>query len=216
MKRVVLLTLVLVFGVFASSQASTIDFRLAPFPAAHNLASYVYVPQGLTLTALPVGAKLYQDSTDGLGVMLDYENDEVEGTETLQMHFDVPTALNRILITDLFYQEFLPNVNTKYNETGEYSFDNVTWIPITAVAGQIPGSTNGELDILFGSAPTITDIYFEALGFVLDDGQIIEAHEFSVALLEVDNVPAVPIPGAIWLLGSGLLGFVGLRRKFRS
>jgi hypothetical protein len=27
---------------------------------------------------------------------------------------------------------------------------------------------------------------------------------------------AVPIPGAIWLLGSGLIGFVGLRRKFRK
>ncbi|MEW6262177.1 MAG: hypothetical protein AB1641_03785 [Thermodesulfobacteriota bacterium] len=27
---------------------------------------------------------------------------------------------------------------------------------------------------------------------------------------------AVPIPGAIWLLGSGLLGLVGLRRKFRG
>jgi len=27
---------------------------------------------------------------------------------------------------------------------------------------------------------------------------------------------AVPIPGALWLLGSGLLGLVGLRRKFRQ
>ena len=27
---------------------------------------------------------------------------------------------------------------------------------------------------------------------------------------------AVPIPGAVWLLGSGMLGLVGLRRKFRK
>jgi len=27
---------------------------------------------------------------------------------------------------------------------------------------------------------------------------------------------AVPIPGAVWLLGSGLIGLVGLRRKFKS
>ena len=27
---------------------------------------------------------------------------------------------------------------------------------------------------------------------------------------------AVPIPGAVWLLGSGLVGLVGLRRKFKS
>ena len=31
---------------------------------------------------------------------------------------------------------------------------------------------------------------------------------------QTDN-PAVPIPGPVWLLGSGLLGLTGLRRKFK-
>jgi hypothetical protein len=26
----------------------------------------------------------------------------------------------------------------------------------------------------------------------------------------------VPIPGAVWLLGSGLIGLLGLRKKFKS
>jgi len=26
----------------------------------------------------------------------------------------------------------------------------------------------------------------------------------------------VPIPGAIWLLGSGLIGIIGIRRKFKN
>jgi hypothetical protein len=30
------------------------------------------------------------------------------------------------------------------------------------------------------------------------------------------SVNLVPIPGAVWLLGSGLLGLAGLRRKFKS
>jgi hypothetical protein len=32
----------------------------------------------------------------------------------------------------------------------------------------------------------------------------------------VDNVSEVPIPGGIWLLGSGLIGIVGIRRKFKK
>ena len=30
------------------------------------------------------------------------------------------------------------------------------------------------------------------------------------------SVNPVPIPGAVWLLGSGLVGLAGLRRKFKS
>ncbi len=33
-------------------------------------------------------------------------------------------------------------------------------------------------------------------------------------VIVVKNVNAVPIPGAVWLLGSGLMGLVGIRRKF--
>ncbi|NOU15464.1 MAG: VPLPA-CTERM sorting domain-containing protein [Methylococcaceae bacterium] len=30
------------------------------------------------------------------------------------------------------------------------------------------------------------------------------------------NVSAVPVPGAVWLLGSGLAGLVGLQRRKKS
>jgi len=34
-------------------------------------------------------------------------------------------------------------------------------------------------------------------------------------IAEIDPTP-VPIPGAVWLLGSGLIGMVGIRRKFKK
>ena len=37
----------------------------------------------------------------------------------------------------------------------------------------------------------------------------------ALAELPVYGSP-VPLPGAVWLLGSGLLGLVGLRRKFKK
>lgn len=33
---------------------------------------------------------------------------------------------------------------------------------------------------------------------------------------EIQNTPPVPIPGAVWLLSSGLVGIVGLRRKMKK
>lgn len=52
-----------------------------------------------------------------------------------------------------------------------------------------------------GSLTTIEfGFRFNPLGYGLDD----------------ISVNAVPIPGAIWLLGSGLIGLIGMRRKFRK
>jgi hypothetical protein len=35
-------------------------------------------------------------------------------------------------------------------------------------------------------------------------------------VVEYENGPPVPIPGAVWLLGSGLIGLVGIRRRFKK
>lgn len=49
---------------------------------------------------------------------------------------------------------------------------------------------------------------------VLDDSNGYVQFETNVANWIADSGPVVPIPAAVWLLGSGLVGLFGLRRKF--
>ena len=66
---------------------------------------------------------------------------------------------------------------------------------------------NGDLTIDIGGV-TVSSIRFTAPGFI--DG---EDHEFAVQ--GIAGQP-VPIPAAIVLLGSGLVGLAGIRKKFKS
>ena len=43
-----------------------------------------------------------------------------------------------------------------------------------------------------------------------------ESSEYSAWAVHDGDIGAVPIPGAIWLLGSGLIGLVGFRKKIRK
>jgi len=43
-----------------------------------------------------------------------------------------------------------------------------------------------------------------------------EVDSWSAEIDAVADVAPVPIPGAIWLLGSGLIGMVGMRKKIRN
>jgi hypothetical protein len=54
----------------------------------------------------------------------------------------------------------------------------------------------------------------EVIKSVKVDGSVPGYYSFEM----IDNVEfnSIPIPGAIWLLGSGLVGLVGLRRRFKK
>jgi hypothetical protein len=58
--------------------------------------------------------------------------------------------------------------------------------------------------------------YVTELGFLL--GGLSEGATLISGDAYFDNFTAdqVPIPGAVWLFGSGLIGFAGFRRKFRK
>lgn len=55
--------------------------------------------------------------------------------------------------------------------------------------------------------------------FTAFQGTLDDIHLYSNALTAAEitaDMNAVPIPGAVWLLGSGLLGLMGLKRKYRG
>jgi hypothetical protein len=60
----------------------------------------------------------------------------------------------------------------------------------------------------------ISNIYTDPvsyLKFELGDGTVEHGRAFFTSAVE--GVNAVPIPGAVWLMGTGLLGLLGMKRK---
>ena len=205
MKRLAIISLAAALCVCfltGSSQAATYDFTdIAEYGAAYGQHFFDPAHDPLTLTALPDDALLFQDGTDGIGI-LSGEPDEINKGEWLSVQFDRTTRVASIFITDLFYEG-----SPRYKEEGWYqtrvgdTWSDKVWFE--ALESQTPSpASNGELTLTLNLA--VDEIKF---GVALDQCK----SEFSVAGMET-----VPVPGAVWLLGSGLLGLVGLRRRFAN
>ncbi len=197
-------------------QAAVISFTddgpapVLDFSPALGLPSFTIDIGGVDLTLTPgppdpvFQPSLWWDNIDGFGVQYSYEEDEIEGSEYLRLSFSKPFVLDTIYIADLFNEN-------GYTERGFYQLDGGNTVAFLAAADQNLGEAgdNGELALIIGGV-TVESILFTAPGLINVAGQL-QNHEF--ALQGIAGSP-VPVPPAMLLLGSGLLGLAAVRRKF--
>ena len=104
----------------------------------------------------------------------------------------------------------------QYNTTTDLA---VEWIVSGIGASEHPsGVFLTDLDVPYGSE---TIMFIDIISSYMTDSPPGDSYLDGIGItLGSDtatmDLAAVPIPGAVWLLGSGLVGLIGIRRKLRS
>lgn len=97
---------------------------------------------------------------------------------------------------------------------GDYRDNHPAWGNVWGQEALYSGTWSGMPE--FPGAGNVGEISIAGLN--IDFDQLTLSYTVSCAndIMAADTFSKTPIPGAVWLLGSGLLGLIGLRRRNRS
>ncbi|MFA7062318.1 MAG: VPLPA-CTERM sorting domain-containing protein [Pedobacter sp.] len=129
---------------------------------------------------------LYRSTGELVASVTVNSTDELLGTAQWRFH-NIPT-------TNLSVGNYVIAA-TVGNDLYTFNPNNITWNSEISYTGDVFDSTNSILPLLWTSTESVGSIYG------------VDAGSFG------PNFVATPIPAAVYLLGSGLLGLAGIRRK---
>jgi hypothetical protein len=180
----------MVMGVAGAASAATSTFF--DFNGDMAADTLLIIPIGTTFTA-----DIYGTSDEASGI----------GTASVRVSFDI-TQFNVLSMIVGIPPGQLTIANIFDNAAGTADIGwGVVFPPVTATPFLI-----GSIDFSFlGPGNLVMGETFPALpnfdGFVAFDGTVLDSS------VTYGSAQVVPIPGSVLLLGSGLLGLVGIRRK---
>jgi hypothetical protein len=99
-----------------------------------------------------------------------------------------------------------PNYPINYNQFGQIENTNV-WTGSYSGGDPVQGKSAGSKTVIYGYSHLDNSLWIN--GPDADSSSLMSLYGIS----EVLTVSHVPVPGASWLLGSGLIGLAGWRRK---
>ena len=110
--------------------------------------------------------------------------------------------------------------------TLQYSLDNAAWTDVNFSAPLVIATGDDDWELVYFRLALGDGGYdtSAAVSFIAPDGELFNSvlmnwgsFQLTMAVAgDNDNVAPVPVPAAVWLFGSGLMGLIGLRRKISA